>query len=337
MTPPNRIVTLCMNPALDIATSIPLIGPTHKMRCAAPRYHPGGGGINVARVAHVLGVPATTVFPAGGHSGEAVHDLLMSEGLTMRRVRVGGPTRENFNVNEETTDQQYRFVLPGPHLTAAEQTECLAYLRREVSSASQNPGQNPGQDLGQAVVVASGSLPPGVPLDFYQRVADLCEELNATLLLDTSGGGLRNVDSGVFLLKPSARELREYADRPLNTEAEQVAVALEIVARGIARHVLVSMGADGAVLVSEGRAQRFAAVPIPPGGSGVGAGDAMVAGVAVGMIRGWPVEQAVRLGIAAGSATLLTPGNATCTRPDTERLFGQTKEPVDVELETGRP
>lgn len=337
MTPPNRIVTLCMNPALDIATSIPLIGPTHKMRCAAPVYHPGGGGINVARVAHVLGVPATTVFPAGGHSGEAVHDLLISEGLAMRRVRIGGPTRENFTVNEETTDQQYRFVLPGPHLTTAEQTECLTHLHREVSSALQNPGQNPGQAAGPPVVVASGSLPPGVPLDFYQRVADLCEELDATLLLDSSGGGLQNVDSGVFLLKPSARELREYADSPLNTESEQVTVALEIVARGIARHVLVSMGAGGAVLVSDGRAQRFAAVPIPPGGSGVGAGDAMVAGVAVGMIRGWPLEQAVRLGIAAGSATLLTPGNAACTRPDTARLFGQTTEPVDVDLAPGRP
>ena len=325
MTPPNRIVTLCMNPALDIATSIPLIGPTHKMRCATPRYHPGGGGVNVARVAHVLGVPATAVFPAGGHSGEAVHDLLMSEGLAMHRVRIDGPTRENFNVNEETTDEQYRFVLPGPQLTPAEQSECLARLRREMSSAD------------PPVVVASGSLPCGVPLNFYQRVADLCDELGATLLLDSSGGGLQNVHSGVFLLKPSARELREYADRPLNTESEQVAAASDIVARGIARHVLVSMGPGGALLVSGGRAQRFAAVPIPPGGSGVGAGDAMVAGVAVGMIRGWPVEQAVRLGIAAGSATLLTPGNATCTRPDTERLFGQTKEPVDVELAPGRP
>ncbi|HOB50389.1 MAG TPA: 1-phosphofructokinase family hexose kinase [Mycobacterium sp.] len=328
----NRIVTLCMNPALDIATSIPLIGPTHKMRCAAPLYHPGGGGINVARVAGVLGVPATAVFPAGGPAGEAVCNLLTAEGLAMHRVRIGGVTRENFTVNEENTAKQYRFVLPGPHLTVAEQTECLSHLRREVSSAFGDQASA----AGPPVVVASGSLPPGVPLDFYQQVANLCDELGATLLLDTSGGGLQNVESGAFLLKPSARELREYANRPLETESEQIAVALGIVARGVARHVLVSIGAGGAVLVSDGRARKFAAVPIPPGGSGVGAGDAMVAGVAVGMLRGWPLERAVRLGIAAGSATLLTPGNAPCTRADTERLFGQAEEPVDVELAPGR-
>lgn len=328
----NRIVTLCMNPALDIATSIPAVGPTHKMRCAAPRYDPGGGGINVARVARVLGVAAMTVFPSGGPAGEAVHNLLVAEGMAMHRVRIGGATRENFTVNEETSGEQYRFVLPGPELTVTEQAQCLTYLRREVGEACGNQDSA----AGPPVVVASGSLPPGVPLDFYQQVANLCDELGAELLLDSSGGGLRGVESGVFLLKPSARELREYAHQPLDSESEQIDVALEIVARGIARHVLVSIGAKGAVLVSDGRAQRFAAVPIPPGGSGVGAGDAMVAGVAVGLIRGWPLERAVRLGIAAGSATLLTPGNAPCTRADTERLFGQSGDPTEVGVSPGR-
>lgn len=319
----NRIVTLCMNPALDITTSTPTVGHTEKLRCAAPRYDPGGGGINVAHVAEVLGSPATAVFPAGGPAGEVVHDLMVAEGLAVRRVRIGGSTRESFTVNEHSTGRQYRFVLPGPQLTVAEQTECLLQLRRAVSDS--------------VIVVASGSLPPGVPDDFYQQVANVCEELGATLLLDTSGGGLRSIGSGVFLLKPSIRELREYVDRALATEAEQVAAAREIIDRGVARHLLVSVGARGALLVSADRAQRFAAVPVPPGGSGVGAGDAMVAGVAVGMIRGWPLDRAVRLGVAAGSATLLTPGTAPCTRSDTERLFGQTEEPIDIEFTAGRP
>lgn len=323
MSVPTRIVTLCMNPALDITTSTPAVGHTEKLRCAAPRYDPGGGGINVAHVAQVLGAPAAAVFPAGGPAGDVVHRLLTADGLAVHRVAINGSTRESFTVDERSTGRQYRFVLPGPQLSVSEQTECLLRLRELVTET--------------AIVVASGSLPPGVPDDFYQHVADLCEETGATFLLDTSGGGLRTIGSGVFLLKPSVRELRECLDRALVTEADQVAAAREIVDRGAARHILVSVGARGALLVSKDRAQRFAAVPVPPGGSGVGAGDAMVAGVAVGLIRRWPLERAVRLGVAAGSATLLTPGTAPCTRADTERLFGQTEEPIDIDVTAGRP
>ncbi len=316
MSSGKRIVTLCMNPALDIATSTEVVRPTDKLRCAAARYDPGGGGINVAHVAEVLGAPATAVFPVGGPAGQVVHDLLVAEGLTVRRIAIGGSTRESFTVNETSTARQYRFVLPGPELTVAEQTECLLQLRRAVDAA--------------AIVVASGSLPPGVPEDFYQQVATLCAEREVPFLLDTSGGGLRQVDSGVFLLKPSLRELRECVGRERADEAEQLAAAREVITRGVARHVLVSLGSRGALLAGAGGGQRFAPVPVPPG-SGVGAGDAMVAGVAVGLLRGWTLTDAVRLGVAAGAAMLLTPGTAPCTREDTERLFGQTDQPMDIE------
>ena len=313
-----EIVTLCMNPALDITTGTDVVRPTDKLRCAAARYDPGGGGINVAHVAQVLGIPSTAVFPAGGPAGDVVHNLLVAEALAVQRIRIGGSTRESFTVNELSTARQYRFVLPGPQLSIAEQTECLLHLRRAAPRAR--------------IVVASGSLPPGVPEDFYQQVSNVCAELGKIFLLDTSGGGLAHVKSGVFLLKPSIRELREYVNgdaAALGTEAEQVAAARDLVDRGVARHVLVSMGAQGALLVSAEGAQRFAAVEVPPG-SGVGAGDAMLAGVAVGIARDWPLGEAVRLGIAAGAAMLLTPGTAPCTREDTDRLFRQTDEPVAV-------
>ena len=318
----HRIVTLCMNPALDITTSTDVVRPTDKLRCAAARYDPGGGGVNVALVAAVLGAQATAVFPAGGPAGELVHNLLVAEGLPVRRVPIGGSTRESITVNELHTSQQYRFVLPGPALTVDEQAECLLQIRRAAATA--------------AIVVASGSLPPGVPEDFYQQVADVCDAIGATFLLDTSGGGLRHVNSGVFLLKPSLRELKEWAGRELATETEQLAAASEVIARGSARYVLVSLGAAGAMLVSRDGGRRFAPVPVPPG-SGVGAGDAMVAGVAVGLTRGWPLTEAVRLGVAAGAAMLLTPGTAPCTREDTERLFAQTQAPADIDVRAGRP
>ena len=311
----HRVVTLCMNPALDITTSTESVRPTDKLRCAAARYDPGGGGINVAHVAEVLGASATAIFPAGGPAGEMVHRLLEAEGLSTQCITVGGATRESFTVNESATGRQFRFVLPGPELTLAEQTECLLQLRRAAAKA--------------AIVVASGSLPPGVPEDFYQQVATVCTELDAMFLLDTSGGGLQHVNSGVFLLKPSLRELRECVGRELVSEAEQIAAAQELIRRGSARYVLVSLGSQGALLVSRDGGKRYAPVPVPPG-SGVGAGDAMVAGVAVGLVRGWPLGEAVRLGVAAGAAMLLTPGTAPCTRADTERLFAQTSDPVDI-------
>lgn len=316
----HRIVTLCMNPALDITTSTESVRPTDKLRCAAARYDPGGGGINVAHVADVLGARSAAVFPAGGPAGELVNNLLVAEGLAVHRIPIGGATRESVTVNELSTERQYRFVLPGPELTVAEQTECLLQLRRAASHAS--------------IVVASGSLPPGVPEDFYQQVANVCADINTMFLLDTSGAGLRNVTAGVFLLKPSLRELRECVERQLTTEAEQVGAARELIDRGAAECVLVSLGAHGALLVTRDRAQRFAPVSVPPG-SGVGAGDAMVAGVAVGLTRGWPLTEAVRLGIAAGAATLLTPGTAPCTREDTERLFAQSEKASDIDVFTG--
>lgn len=317
-----EIVTLCMNPALDITTGTDVVRPTEKLRCAGARYDPGGGGINVAHVAEVLGIRATAVFPAGGPAGEVVHNLLVAEGLAVQRIRIGGSTRESFTVNERSTGKQYRFVLPGPQLTIAEQTDCLLHLRRAAARAR--------------IVVASGSLPPGVPEDFYQQVAEICAELGKTFLLDTSGPGLSHVQSGVFLVKPSIRELREHVGgfgegeaADLTTEAEQVAAARQLVSRGVARHVLLSLGAEGALLVGRDGAQRFAPAEVPPG-SGVGAGDAMLAGVAVGIARDWSLPEAVRLGIAASAAMLLTPGTAPCTREDTERLLGQTGAPVEI-------
>jgi len=316
----HRVVTLTMNPALDITTSTELVHPTDKLRCAAARYDPGGGGINVAHVADVLGAQTAAVFPAGGHAGELVTSLLVAEGLTVQRVRIGGPTRESFTVNERSTDRQYRFVLPGPELTLAEQTDCLLHLRRVAASA--------------AIVVASGSLPPGVPPDFYQQVANVCADINALFILDTSGGGLRHVNAGVFLLKPSVRELREAVGAELDSETEQLAAARDLIDRGCAEYVLVSLGAEGALLATRDGGRRFPPVTVPAGG-GVGAGDAMVAGVAVGLTRGWPLTEAVRFGIASGAAMLLTPGTAPCTREDTERLFRQAGKPTDVDLVAG--
>jgi 6-phosphofructokinase 2 len=309
----SSIVTLTMNPALDITTNADVVRHTDKIRCDGARYDAGGGGINVARFARALGAPVTAVYPAGGPTGALVTDLVGESDVSVDRVIIGAATRESFTVNERSTGKQYRFVLPGPRLAVAEQALCLDHLRKAAATAK--------------LVVASGSLPPGVPADFYQRVADLCRELGALLILDTSGGGLSHVKSGVFVLKPSVRELRECVGSPLETESDQLAAADELIERGITQAVVVSLGSKGALLATSEGSQRYSAIPVHAV-SGVGAGDAMVAAITVGLSAAWPLEKAVRYGIAAATAKLLTPGTAACTRADVERFFEQVEAPV---------
>ena len=310
---PLSIVTLTMNTALDVAADADEVVPTEKVRCRAVTYDAGAGGVNVARFVAALGVSVSAVFTAGGSTGFRVVELLNSSGVVGVPVPIDGATRESFTVNERATGKQYRFVLPGPVLSAGEQARCLEALRQAAYSAQ--------------FVVASGSLPPGVPLDFYQRVADICREAGALLILDTSGGGLRHVTSGVYLLKPSVRELRECVGRPLATEAEQLAAAHELIDRGVARVVVVSLGAQGALLVASSGSERFPALPVTAV-SGVGAGDAMVAGITVGLAQAWGLDRSVRYGIAAATAKLQTPATSVFDRADVERHFAEQLAPA---------
>ncbi len=301
-----------MNTALDVAADADDVVPTEKVRCRAVRYDAGGGGVNVARFARALGATVSAVFTAGGSTGSRVVDLVGASGVHGIPVPIDGATRESFTINERASAKQYRFVLPGPALSLGEQANCLDALRRTAPSVP--------------FVVASGSLPPGVPLDFYQRVADICREAGALLILDTSGGGLSHITSGVCLLKPSLRELRECVGRPLRTQAEQLAAAHELIDRGIARIVVVSLGAQGALLAASSHSERFPSLPVTAV-SGVGAGDAMVAGITVGLAEGWPLDRAVRYGIAAATAKLRTPATSVFDRADVERHFAEQQAP----------
>ncbi len=311
----DSIVTLTMNPALDITTDADVVRPTDKVRCAGVRYDPGGGGVNVAQVAYNLGASVTAVFPSGGATGDIYGDLLTARGVPFHRVKIARSTRESFTIDEISTGLQYRFVLPGPALSFAEFQQCLDELRHLARSAK--------------FVVASGSLPPGAPTNFYEQVALMCRDLGARLILDTSGSCLRHLTSGVFLLKASVRELRECVGRELVTESEQIAAAHEIVDCGRAEAVVVSLGPDGALLATSTESKRFSAIPVR-GVSGVGAGDAMTSAIAVGLSRGWPLSESVRFGIATGAAMVLTPGTAPCTRADAERLFEVAERPLDI-------
>lgn len=305
MNPP-AIVTVTMNPALDLTADADEVRPTEKIRCHGERYDAGGGGINVARFAQVLGVPSAAVFTTGGSTGARLAGLVATSGVRCTPIGIRGTTRENFTVNDRASGKQFRFVLAGPSLDDDEQTQCLAAVAQVAASAR--------------YIVASGSLPPGASPDFYQQVADVCAAAGVPLILDTSGGGLTHVTSGVFLLKPSLRELRECSGRTLGTEEEQVQAARELIDRGVAQTVLVSLGAHGALLVTASESIRFPAVRVAAV-SGVGAGDAMVAGLTVGLVRGWGLTRCVQLGIAAATAKLQTPGTSAYESAEVQRYF----------------
>lgn len=302
----TRIITLTMNPALDIATSTDQIVPDLKLRCDTPRYDPGGGGINVARAIHALGVDALAVFPAGGAAGQLIGHLLHQEGVGHSAVPIAGFTRESLNVVERESGKQYRFILPGPPIDSLDLQRCLDELAAAAADT--------------ACIVASGSLPPGVPEDFYNRVAELARRQGKRLVLDTSGAALKSVGSGVYLLKPSLSELESLVGRPIDDEHEEERAARELIEQGRCEIAVVSLGARGAILASRDGVERLPAISVTAK-SAVGAGDSMLAGILVGLVRGSSLREAVRFGIAAGTAALLAAGTQLCRRDDVERLY----------------
>lgn len=306
------ILTLTMNPALDIATSTERVVPTEKLRCSEPRYDPGGGGINVARAVYMLGGEAVAVFPIGGLSGEMLTGLIKCEHVPHRAVRIAGITRENLAVFDRQSGQQYRFILPGPAIAVHDQERCVDALATEAADAS--------------FLVTSGSLPPGVPAEFYSRIGALARECNLRFVLDTSGPALAGAGKGHFLIKASLRELEELAGTELKTEEEEERAASTVVAEGRAEILVVSLGVRGALVSTATETRRLAAIPVAAVAGGVGAGDSMVAGIVLSLARGWTLIEAVKFGMAAGAAALLRPGTELRQLEDTERLYQTSAE-----------
>ena len=300
------ILTVTLNPALDVSTVIEKVMDTHKLRCTAAILHPGGGGINVARVLHRLGGDCLALYPAGGANGQRLRQLIDQEQVRSQCVAIAGETRESFSVHEESSGRDFRFVLPGPELAPGEWQACL----RHVADLQAPP----------AYLVASGSLPPGVPADFHARLARLAKKRGSRLVLDSSGPPLAAaLAEGVYLVKPSLRELRELTSHALDTEQDWHAAALQIIKAGHAELVALSLGEDGALLVTADRALRARSLPVRVASS-IGAGDSFVGGLLWALNRQESLEQAFRYGMAAGAAALLAPGTALCQAKDVERL-----------------
>jgi 6-phosphofructokinase 2 len=309
------IVTITLNPAVDLSTSVDRIQPVAKLRGKSQRRDPGGGGINVARVIRRLGGDAHAIYPVGGAIGGLLRQLLDQEGVVSQTWTIAGETREDFFVDEIATGKQYRFILPGPHLSPSEWQHCLSLV------AAIEPFPR--------LVVASGSLLEGVPLDFYARVARIARQRGAGFVLDTSGPALAAaVAEGVDLIKPNLREMRELSGSDPSDAYEWEAAAKALVAGGKAGTVALTMGHLGAALVTRNEVLRARPIPITPR-SAVGAGDSFLAGLIWRLSSGASREDAFRLAVAAGAAALIHPGTELCRIEDVERLAaGVTIEKV---------
>jgi len=318
----QKIVTLTLNPALDVSVDVDVVVPTHKLRTSRPRYEPGGGGINVSRVCHRLGQPTVAVVPLGGPSGQRMTELLNNELIESDThiAPIAGDTRESIAVNSTSSGDQYRFVLPGPELGQDEIDACL----KAVVAAAGDPAQC-------RCVVISGSVPPGVDESFIGRLVG--ELSHASVVVDTSRSALQAaLSSGAYIVKPSARELAAIVDRPLITEGDIMEAALEVQEWASVEVLVVSIGPGGAVVVTDNTIRRVRA-PTVQVRSAVGAGDSMVAGIAVGIQRGLDLIESVALGVAAGTAAVLTDGTDLCQQDDVGRLLPLVDRPgYEIEI-----
>lgn len=303
----ERILTLTLNPSVDTAAEADAVRPLRKIRTRQTGLDPGGGGVNVSRVLGVLGAPTLAVVLAGGIAGAELERLLAAAGVPHRAIPIAGETRASLTVQDRSTDREYRFVPEGPELREGEWQAALGALERE-------PG---------GWVVASGSLPRGVPEDFYAQVAVAAARRGRRCVLDTSGAALRAaMGHGLALIKPSRGEFETLVGRPLPTPRQQNEAALALVRAGAAALVVVTLGHQGALLAEPAGVLRLPAPHVPELGA-VGAGDSFLAAMVFRLAAGDSAREAFAWGVAAGAAAVMQPGTAQPRPADIEALRRQ--------------
>jgi 6-phosphofructokinase 2 len=302
------IVTLTLNPALDLASDVVALIPDTKLRCTAPSLDPGGGGLNVSRAIAALGGESLALVALGGLTGDRLAGLIRDEGVPFLSMTAPGESRQSLTVTETSTGRQYRFMLPGPIWSAQDQERVFALLR-----ASARPS---------AFGVISGSQPPGVPVDFPASLAQAMPGLQ--VVLDTSGPALAQAVAhpipNLAILRMDGDEAETLAGHQLISRSDTADFAAGLVARGVAQMVVVARGADGSVLVDKDR-RIFAKAAKVKVKSTVGAGDSFVAGLVLSLAKGEPPETALAWGTAAASAAVMSDATQLCKKADVLRLL----------------
>lgn len=304
-----RILAVALNPTIDVSFDAEEVQPTHKIRTFNEKHNPGGGGVNVARVILTLGGAPELLFLSGGATGALLEDFLGRIDVRRHRIAIEQATRVAFMVHEMRNGQEYRFVPEGPEVSSEELAPILECVER----------------FDGDYIVASGSLPRGVPADVYARMAAIADGKNIRFVLDSSGKSLSTTlaESRVFLVKPSLGELEKLVGARLDADSARDA-AMDLVRRGSARHVAVTLGSEGAVLANADGVIRLPA-PRVEVSSAVGAGDSFVGAMTHALSTGYSIEDAFRFGVAAGAASAMTPGTELCRREDVLALYAESR------------
>lgn len=299
------IITLTINPAVDISTSVRKMLPFTKMRCAEAQRDPGGGGINVARVLTRLGLDTIAIYPAGGATGQTLAALVEHESVRSIVIPTANATREDITIFDETTREQFRLIFPGALLSEFEWQQCLDAVTRISSEAG--------------FVIASGSLPPGVPDDFYGKVVRASKGA-ARVIVDTTGAALKAaLNAGVYLIKPNLHEFQDLAGIGTEDEPSLLEAGRSLLDRYRIEIIALSLGSQGALLLTRDIALRANSLPIEPV-SVSGVGDSFLGAMVSSLAHNDDLEAALRYGVAGGSAALLRPGTGLCLGEDIDRL-----------------
>jgi 6-phosphofructokinase 2 len=304
------ILTVTLNPALDLSTGAPSVFPGVKLRCDPVHIDPGGGGINVSRAVALLGGTSRCFVVLAGGTGDRVADLLTASGMDLIVHPGPGETRSSLSVIDHRTGEQYRFMLPGPDWNASDMLGTAQAIHDTVTPNS--------------LVVISGSLPPGVPQSILPELCRQIAEAGADAIVDTSGPALHEMASArataPLVLRMNNVEADDIAGHHLRDLQESADFASTLVARGAAKMVIIARGPEGSVLATQHERLHSRAANVPVR-SKVGAGDTFVGGFTFGLARGDSLGVALQRGVSAASAAVMTEGTLLCRREDADRLF----------------
>jgi len=303
------ILTVTLNPALDLTTSVAKLEPQRKLRCAPPRYDPGGGGVNVSRVIRELGGRSRAFVAIAGSTGGHLADLLAQQGVDASFWDVEGETRTSLTVMEEVTGLHYRFVLPGP-------------TQPEPSGEALLDGILAAMPADCAYVVLSGSLLPGLPPDFYAQLTQATQARGAQAVLDAHGADLKlALPARPHIIRINHLEAAELTGISEPGISARV-LSSRLIEQQVAEIVLVALGEQG-TLVATPTEHFQVRPPVVNVRSMVGAGDSFVGAFTLALARGGSLEDATRYGVAAAAAAVTTEGTSLCDRQATEALFAR--------------
>jgi 6-phosphofructokinase 2 len=301
-----RIITITFSPCIDKSASVTKLVAEKKMHCSEPKSEPGGGGINVARVLNILGGNVMAVFPSGGYIGAYLNQLLKEEKVPFKAIHSRNETRENFAILDQASNKQYRFGMPANKLFEDEWTECLKIIENQKKLD---------------YIVASGSLPIGIPTAVYGQLSKIAKHLDAKLIVDTSGKALKAVaNEHLYLLKPNLEELGMLLGKDAVKIEDVEDAAKELISKGKCEIVVTSLGAKGAIMITKEKTYRVEPPKVNVK-STIGAGDSMVAGIVFALSNGESLEKSLKYGIACGTAATMNSGSQLCKKNDVEMLL----------------